>query len=101
MKRRRENRREREFFTVKAGLEGNCTASLCLDLPISLESDFSNYFSSDAGVEKLNDFFFSYTSLTEKQKEIFQLSIYNSADDIISVADLFCMLKAFKRVFVG
>ena len=93
-------RREREFFTVKAWLEGNCTASLCLDLPISLESDFSSYFSSDEGMEKLNDFFFSYTTLTKEQKVIFQFSIYNAADDIISVADLFCMLKAFKRVFV-
>ena len=92
-------RRENNYFTVKAGLEGSQKASLCLELPIRLQSDMSRYFESSEGVEKLNEFFFSYTALSEEQQAIFQFSIYEAESYLLSVADLFCMLRAFRHTF--
>ncbi len=99
MKRRRENRREEDYFVIKAGLDGH-EASLALEIPSRLYNSFSCQFQSSGGVEKLNEFFFAYTDLSKEQKEIFQFSIYDVKNELRDFDDLFCLLKAFKRTFV-
>lgn len=85
---------EDDFFEVK------CNGDT-LRLPAFLYPDFERCVRCETGLRTLSEIFDTYSKLTDELKEIFQFSIYNAADDIISVADLFCMLKAFKRVFVG
>ena len=99
MKKRRENRREEDYFVIKAGLDGH-EASLALEIPNKLYNSFSCQFQSSNGVEKLNEFFFAYTDLSTEQKELFQFSIYDATNELRAFDDLFCLLKAFKRIFV-
>ena len=83
-----------DYFEIKAGLDG-CGVSLTLNIPNKLYHQFEQSFATEAGEKMLNDFYFTYMTLTEKQKTIFQFSIYEASDEIRSVADLCIMLKAF------
>lgn len=47
----------------------------------------------------LEDLYDLFTSLDEKQKEIFQHSIYENADRIHDMSDVIVMLKCLKHVF--
>ena len=89
---------QEEFFTIEAGYE-NCEKSLSLQIPNSLYCDFENCFNSHEGEETLSELFETYHTLTVKQKEILQLSIYDKSKDIRDVKDLVIMMRALKKVF--
>ena len=87
------------YIKISAGYEGQGT-SLSLEIPARLYCDFAHCFDDDneKGAKTLEDLFDLYISLTDKQKEIYQFSIYDNCEKIFDTEDLVIMLRALKRV---
>ena len=87
------------YITIEGGFEGQ-GISLSIEIPVKIFDDFTHCF--DAGNEKgaktLEDLYDLYISLTPKQKEIFQLSIYENSHKINSTENLVEMLRCLKVV---
>ena len=88
------------FLRIQGGFEGQGT-SLSIDVPEHIFNDFTHCFDdgNEKGAKTLEDLYDLYITLTEKQKEIFQLSIYENSHKIFETEDLVVMLKCLLRVF--
>ena len=95
------NTKTREnFVTIQGGFE-NKEISLSINIPERLMPSFISCFDegNNDGAILLEDLYDLFTSLDEKQKEIFQHSIYENADRIHDMSDVIVMLKCLKHVF--
>lgn len=88
------------YATIKGGFEGQ-NASLEFEIPVRLMEDFSNCFNTEAGEQTLSDLYDEYVSMSVKQKEIFQMSIYDNEENILNTRDIVTMIRALKQVFRG
>lgn len=88
------------FMRIQGGFE-NQGISLSIDVPEHVYPDFVNCFNSKEGEKTLEDLYDEYISLSEKQKEIFQESIYFNTENLLDTKDLVSMIRALKQVFVG
>ena len=86
------------YATIKGGFEGQ-GASLEFEIPVRLMEDFSNCFNSNEGEQTLSDLYDEYISMSVKQKEIFQMSIYDNEENILNTRDIVTMIRALKQVF--
>ena len=95
------NTKTREnFVTIQGGFE-NKEISLSINIPERLMPSFISCFDegNDKGAKLLEDLYDLFTSLSEKQKEIFQHSIYANSDHVNHISDVIVMLKCLKHVF--
>ena len=88
------------FMRIQGGFE-NQGISLTIDVPEHIYPDFVNLFNSDEGLKILEDLYDEFVSMSEKQKEIFQESIYENTDNILDTNDLVIMIRCLKKVFIG
>ena len=88
------------YATIKGGFEGQ-GASLEFEIPVRLIEDFSNCFNTKEGEQTLSDLYDEYISMSVKQKEIFQMSIYDNEENILNTRDIVTMIRALKTVFCG
>ena len=88
------------YITIEGGFEGQ-GISLSFEIPVKIFDSFTHCFDdgNETGAKILEDIFDLYTSLSEKQKEIFQLSIYENSERINDVEELVIMLRCLKKVF--
>lgn len=88
------------FMRIQGGFE-NQGISLSIDVPERVYPDFVNCFNSKEGEKTLEDLYDEYISMSDKQKEIFQKSIYFNTDNILDTKDLVTMIRCLKNVFKG
>ena len=88
------------FMRIQGGFE-NQGISLSIEIPEHIYPDFVNCFNSTEGEKTLADLYDEYISMSEKQKEIFQESIYENTDNILDTNDLVIMIRCLKKVFIG
>ena len=95
------NTTTRENFVTIQGAFENQGITLSIDIPERLMPSFISCFDegNDIGAKLLEDLYDLFTSLSEKQKEIFQHSIYANADHVNHISDVIIMLRCLKRVF--
>ena len=88
------------FLRIQGGFEGQ-GASLSIDVPEHIFNDFTHCFDDGniKGAKTLENLYDLYITLSPKQKEIFQLSIYENSDRINATDDLVVMLRCLKTVF--
>ena len=86
------------YITIEGGFEGENIVRLSIDVPQHIFNDFTHCFDdgNEKGAKTLEDLYDLYTSLSKKQKEIFQLSIYENSHKINSTENLVEMLKCLK-----
>ena len=56
-------------------------------------------FNTKEGEQTLSDLYDEYISMSVKQKEIFQMSIYDNEENILNTRDIVTMIRALKQVF--
>ncbi|MBE6682401.1 MAG: hypothetical protein E7600_08995 [Ruminococcaceae bacterium] len=90
------------FMRIQGGFETQ-GISLSIDVPEHIYPDFVHCFDegNEKGAKILEDLYDLYISLSDKQKEILQMSIYENADNLNTVEDIVIMIKCLKRVFLG
>ena len=91
---RRNNRRE--FFEVNCKTESQ---ELSLQIPERLYNDFENSMKDSAGLQNFTNLFESFATLTQEQKEFYQMFIFRYAGKILGVASLCAMLRAMLKVW--
>ena len=97
MKRKNNNhKRTHEYFTAKCMVDGKI--QLSLELPLHLLDNFQSCFENSEKMKILTMLYEEYSQLTPFHKEVFQMSIFENADRIISMADLICMMHAMVKV---
>ena len=94
---KRQNKHTHEYFEVKCGIDGNI--HLSLNLPLHLYKNFENCFKTSDKMGLLTQLYESYSELSAKQKDTFQMLIYQHADEIIDIPDLICMMHAMVKFF--
>ena len=89
------------YITIEGGFEGENVVRLSIDVPQHIFNDFTHCFDdgNERGAKTLEDLYDLYISLTPKQKEIFQLSIYENSHKIITTDDLVVMLRCLIKCF--
>lgn len=85
---------------IQGGFE-NQGISLSIEIPEHIYPDFVNCFNTAEGEQTLADLYDEYISMSEKQKEIFQESIYFNTDNILDTKDLVTMIRCLKMCFKG
>lgn len=93
---KRQNKHTHEYFEVKCGIDGN--VHLSLNLPLHLYKNFENCFKSSDKMGLLTQLYENYLELSAKQKDTYQMLIFEYADDIIDVKDLISLMRAMKKV---
>ena len=88
------------FMRIEGGGAGQ-GISLSIDVPEHIYPDFVNCFNSENGEKTLSELYDEYISMSEKQKEIFQSSVYHNTDNLLNTQDIVDMIKALKQVFNG
>ena len=77
---RQNNIREKDFFEVHCSIDKE---QLSIKFPQKLYYDFERCLKSDEGMGILCSLYDEYSKLTEKQRYIFQSSVFDFADKII------------------
>ncbi len=87
------------ILRIQGGFEGQ-GASLSIDVPKHIFNDFTHCFDdrNEKGAKTLEDLYDLYITLTEKQKEMFQLSIYENSHKILNTNDLVVMHRCLKTL---
>lgn len=86
-----------DFFRVGCKIDGG-EKEIYLEIPNRLYGDFERCLKSSAGMSTLSSLFDELSKLTDVQRSTYQMSVYDYADKIIDIADMGCMLRAFKKV---
>ena len=90
---------EQDFFRVGCKIDGG-EKEIYLEIPNRLYGDFERCLKSSAGMSTLSSIFDELSKLNDVQRLAYQMSVFDFADKIKDVADMGCMLRAFKKVFV-
>lgn len=93
---RHNNTCEKNYFTLKCGIDG--TVKLSIDIPIRLFYDIKKHLENSDKVDVMTTLYEEYSDLSDEQKDFFQFSIYEFADEIIDTPDLVKLLLAVKKV---
>lgn len=91
---------KKDFFEIRCSFENDIIPAFSLKIPTKLFPDYEECFVSEKGACVLNDLVVELSELSEKQKGIFQLSIYDFQSELNSVADIVSLLKRLKNGFL-